>query len=419
MRIYKIVVLDIYFPCFGIGVYMNRPVIIKRIAHDWYKKVVMVRVVRIYANLLNSSLEKKMKMPCHSATYSILFCIFTRLTTAILPSLKPAERSTIAMNTLYTQPPEPQMPEPKEIMAFDNYQKIPAINASGLKLMLRSPLHYWHEYLNPDKPERKPSRELDVGSALHSLVLEEEQIHVVEPEINKRTKAGKEEYAEWLDSLPDDIVILRPEDAERVDAMYDAVINHDKAIELVRPQAVKTDCLIVPQYEKTVLWDDQETGLHCKARLDCTYMTEDHGEIFVVDLKTSRDASAEQFARSIAVYQYELQAAFYRRAAWHHFATDEQKEQGQEQMDLDLEAYRFFFIAVESKPPYAVGVYELDPLALDQGDRDINKAMNLYKYCSEDNYWPGYDFDVPKDIYCHTIHLPHWKRDMTYRDSLG
>jgi exodeoxyribonuclease VIII len=100
-----------------------------------------------------------------------------------------------------------------------------------------------------------------------------------------------------------------------------------------------------------------------------------------VDVKTTEDASASAFAKSIANYRYHVQDAHYREG---------------------FERDRFVWIAVEIKPPYAVAVYmdDSDMLALGQSHRDTD--LRTYAECKAKNEWPGY----PEVI--QSIQLPRW-----------
>ena len=79
------------------------------------------------------------------------------------------------------------------------------------------------------------------------------------------------------------------------------------------------------------------TGLQCKCRPD--WISADGG--ILVDLKTTEDASPREFQRSIAKWRYHVQAGWYMAGIEAAYGT---RPSG------------FIFIAVEKKPPFAVGV---------------------------------------------------------------
>jgi hypothetical protein len=106
----------------------------------------------------------------------------------------------------------------------------------------------------------------------------------------------------------------------------------------------------------------------------------------VLDLKTTADASPEQFSRSCASFGYALQNAFY---------IDCCEAAG-------LEAHSFIICTVENSAPYLCTVYELDDLSVEWGRDHYKKALNRYRECLALDDWPGFPSDIT------TISLPSW-----------
>ena len=83
-----------------------------------------------------------------------------------------------------------------EGLPFEEYNEIEALRASDLKDVDRCAYSWKH------KKGFKQSPALLEGRVQHTCFLEHEnfdQEFIIEPQINKRTKAGKEEYAEFLE----------------------------------------------------------------------------------------------------------------------------------------------------------------------------------------------------------------------------
>ena len=123
-------------------------------------------------------------------------------------------------------------------------------------------------------------------------------------------------------------------------------------------------------------------GIECRCRPDA--VTE---RGVIVDLKTTRDASPEEFARSIAQYRYHVQAAFYSDGYRAAFG----------------EAPRgFVFIAVETEAPYLVAVYVASEAMTQRGRIDYQADLDTFRWCRDHNDWPGYSGHPL------TIDLPKW-----------
>ncbi len=252
------------------------------------------------------------------------------------------------------------------------YHQLPAVSPSGLKLLARSPLHYYDQRLAPDREISPPSDEMKVGTALHLAVLEPdafaEQVTVA-PTVDRRTSKGKETYAAFLEDSAGKVVISR-DDADRVACMARAVRNHPAAGFLLN---------IPGKIEQSYTWT--ERGIACKCRPD--WHSDD--DSIVVDIKTTQNASRREFQRSISNFDYHLQAAWNRRA----FGADQ-----------------FLIVAVESVRPYAVAVYPASGSMLAAGERRIEAALDLLAQCQQTGQWPGYG-----DLIADPIDLPTWCND--------
>ena len=100
---------------------------------------------------------------------------------------------------------------------------------------------------------------------------------------------------------------------------------------------------------------------------------------YLYDLKTCESASPRDFLRSVIQYRYALQAYFYRSAFEGAFGSR-------------LKGFRF--IAVEKEAPFAGAVYELGAEVMTSASFDFEKAIKLYKSCTELDAWPSYPEEV-------------------------
>lgn len=261
-----------------------------------------------------------------------------------------------------------------------DYHRHPAISKSHLDQVARSPLHYWARYVDPNRVEPEPTPAMQLGSALHTHVLELDEWdarYVTAPEgIDRRTKAGKAEWEAFTAAAADREVISRA-DADVVRAMARGIYSHPAAALLLEQLPGKA--------ETTHMWTDQATGLQCKCRPD--WLTDDGS--LIIDLKTTDDASRRGFQRSLANYRYHVQAAWYLDGIEH--ATGRRPEQ-------------FIFVVVEKKPPHAVAVYAADAEMLQVGALTAARDLEVLATCRAAGVWPGYSDQIEP------ISLPGWMR---------
>ena len=260
-------------------------------------------------------------------------------------------------------------------LSNEAYHALKAVSPSQIKVLGRSALHYFDQFLAEDREKREQTDAMRRGTALHTAVLEPElwdsTIAVPPHSFDRRTKVGRER-AEVFEAESAGKLVLTPDDADDVRRMADAVRKHPAARFLLE---------LPGRREASYTWVDPTTGLACKTRPDW----HSDSDFAVVDLKSTKDASRVEFARSIANLDYHVQAAWNRRA---------------------LGKERFLTIAVENTRPWAVAVYPASAAMLAAGERRIDRAMEQLAQCWRTGVWPGYG-----DLISEEIELPRWVDD--------
>jgi hypothetical protein len=254
-------------------------------------------------------------------------------------------------------------------MPNEEYHKHPALSNSGNnKIIDESPAHF--KYYQDNPPEQTPA--MFTGQVVHSAILEPEAFldsHVAMPEIDRRTKAGKE-FAEKFAIENHGKIIMGNELYHQVFGMIGSVMAHPTAKAILQKN----------HNELSFFGELRDVKVRCRPdilRDGC----------LLADLKTTDDASFKGFQRSVGNFKYHRQAAFY---------CDLVSQITGERYDS------FSFIAVEKHPPYAVQVFVLDEASIDKGREEYEKGLEIFRACSTTNKWPSYPLEaVP-------INLPAW-----------
>jgi exodeoxyribonuclease VIII len=251
----------------------------------------------------------------------------------------------------------------------DVYFAREALSKSGAVALLRSPAHY---LALADMPKRETPA-MAFGTLCHAMTLEPETVddlYIAAPKFDRRTKVGKagaEQFQEqYAGKEMIDIDIFQK--AQRV---AEAVRNHPTAGALLQDGKA----------EQTALWDQH--GVECKARIDYTTGNS------IVDLKTTHDASPDEFIKTCARFKYHMQAA--------HYLDGLEAITG-------WEPDSFTFIAVETEAPFSVGVYELDRRSIDGGRELMKRAAELYKVALSHDPQAWKSYPVEKAV----LSLPGW-----------
>lgn len=204
---------------------------------------------------------------------------------------------------------------------------------------------------------RKPTASMNLGKAAHLHALGAGPELVVWQH-DGRTKAGKEERAEWAEDIA----------AERVIAVTEA--ERDQVLGMVT--ALRDDPEVAAMLdagtpEVSVFW--QEQGAWCRGRFD---LLGDVGD----DYKTTDDASARGFEKAMSTYGYHQQADFYLRGlrAIGHPAGDRPMR----------------FICQEKTYPYLVQVHTCDELAMEVAAALNDRAIGIFAEAVASGEWAGY-----------------------------
>lgn len=249
------------------------------------------------------------------------------------------------------------------------YHADPALSQSGAKKILDCPARYRHEM------ERRVEKEAyDQGHAVHAKVLGVGAPVVPYPD-EHLTKSGNvstsKATVEWAsEQRAAGLTPITPGQVAEVDAMAEAVLDHDEARALLEREG-EAEVSMWWTEQATLGWDS--TDVPCRGRID--WLTTEQGEPLAVDLKTTAKSSAPFAWRSAVLdYGYDLQAAAY--------------DSGYQKLTGD--PLPMTHIVVEKNPPYIVAVYPPMPWDyLARGARRWQQAIDTYARCVATNEWPA------------------------------
>jgi exodeoxyribonuclease VIII len=276
------------------------------------------------------------------------------------------------------------------------YENWDAARHSLLRLFKKTPLHALEEIRHP----RKPSAEMEFGTALHMAVLEPKSFareYAVVPgakdeqgvwkRVDRRTTVGKNIWKEFEQENKGKIWLER-EDLDAIKAMQRKAYEHPIAKTLLSGRGPT---------EVSAYWIDEETKAPCKARFDkvtdALPFDGFTGGPSIIDIKTSKSAWTKDFERDCAYFDYHQQGAFYIDGT----------------RTISNIARNYVLIVFEKEPPFEVRVLQMEEAAIAQGRDEYRAHLRTYEKCRASGEWPGY----PQRI--EMIGLPSW----AYRDHQG
>lgn len=266
-----------------------------------------------------------------------------------------------------------------EDIDFADYCKIDAVNASRLKCMAISPEHYHCQ----DFPEETLSQRF--GQMVHTLLLEREKLeerfsfvpdyHLSPKNITKAGTQSQRRGTEYEKAAKADfkeavLASVNPGDPVPTFLTKDDFRMSEKMLAAITRDAAVNDCLKQSdeaRNELTIVWEDEATGLLCKARIDRALPDR------LVDIKTTRLADLSEFHRHIHNYQYHNQAAWY-QDGWRTLTGD---------------TLPFWFVAINKSLPIQCNAAQLHPSKIAEGRQLNRQYMIAVEHCKKTNKWPG------------------------------
>lgn len=268
----------------------------------------------------------------------------------------------------------------------------PSLSASGaVTIEDECPRIFWNDsYLNPDREESE-RKAFSLGTCAHLMFLEphlmDSKVAIIEAD-DYRTKVAKELRDLAVSS---GLTPILSHQFEGVKAMRTELMKHQ-----VAGLAFKGG-----KPEQTYIWQDEKTGVWCKARPDWV----PNSGSYLIDYKTSTTANPEVFMRNAPKLGY------YQKAAWQLEGVEKVtgKRPGQ-----------FWFVLQSINAPHLSSVFRLqsdDPM-LSLYDAKNAQAREKFAKSVKNGYWPGY---VPNGSTLETafdIKLPAWTEKQLREDYM-
>lgn len=288
------------------------------------------------------------------------------------------------------------------------YHARPEISKHRLDLMADCPLKFAHangiikcETGDEEEPKKEKAA-LKLGNQLHALMFTPEQFaadYAIEPKgMPKRptqkqleAKNPKAEHVEaekvWVEfeTANKGREVLDRVTYFQLTGMRDSLYRDERTAAFLVHEALT---------ETAIFRDCPETGIRLRHMLDRSYPWARK----LADLKTARSAKREFFAKDAFEYRYDVQAFLYADAMRQLLGEDELPE--------------FFFVIVETDPPYATNVIQAPPEYMEKGQERWREVRDLYLRCKESNTWPSYGSSVSGSI--EQLHVPAWAKQTTY-----
>jgi len=227
---------------------------------------------------------------------------------------------------------------------------------------IEDPAGYHLTRVTKELPPKPPTPEMQFGSLLHAYILEPRT--VIEIPADMLGKGGIKAGHEWKafrDSHPAGTFLVKADEMLLLRQIERAIEAHEKARVILREG----------QHEINVRWQDEETGIWCRCRIDAA-----HPGWLLGDLKSAARIGPKPFIDAILRYGYHRQAAWY-QDGWQAYSG---------------ERLPFVFVPVTKEQPFQAAAYEIFQRFIEIGRRQNRRALWRLKECHQTGQWtyPGH-----------------------------
>ncbi len=271
---------------------------------------------------------------------------------------------------------------------FLEYLGVNAVSKSLLDVFVKCPADAYR-LVNGD-PGKKETKAMLTGKLVEDMV---QSVSIFDPASFERvvavhpkkyqTKNGKSKpwnwnanyCKDWRKALPEGQHVMSPKERD----------NALRLGESIRSNRIVQE-LIADGKPQVTLKAVHRSGLPIKGRPD--WFRPD----YMVDLKTTFDASTEAFSRSIADRRYHVQAAMYMTLA-----------------ELcGFHPTEFYFIVAQTGDTPKINVRYLKQSAIDVGRFTLESDLDAYHKCVQSGFWPDYTGSATDFNSIEPIDLPQW-----------
>lgn len=273
------------------------------------------------------------------------------------------------------------------LLGYDEatYHKRPELSKTQLDQFLVSPLNYWYKSKREGAEPFPETSSMRIGSMVHKILLEGQEAFDEAYAGPPKDGVKKPTSAQLNAKKPSDKTLQQIEDWDRYIASCEGKLEVKpdelaialKCVESVKqhPEAVKLLDAITDS-EVTIVYPTHN-GVMMRSRLDGVTQRG------IVDVKTTRDATAKGFKSSVYKYNYGLQEFVYSWAYYQAYGR--------------MPEY-FIFLCVETSAPYHTALYTLPAGNSNYWAPIFEKALAEYSQCEKSGNWPGLNKDKLSEL---------------------
>jgi hypothetical protein len=231
-----------------------------------------------------------------------------------------------------------------------------------------------------DKPAFEKSVAIEQQDYWIALANEEKKAKDGEIYSNPRASARYKAEASKFSDANEGKYIITDSGFKSVEAMLESCYKDSTIKKLIEGT----------EYQLSLFWTDEETGLKLKTRPDICKRKKN----VIVNLKTIVDGSPKSFSRELAKFDYPLQACV--------------EISGCLNSGLMQSVDNYFWLVVEKEPPFNATIYEFIESDRRSTFMEYEYLVNIIAKAESENLWPGYSQQADNKHGILQAQIPLW-----------
>ena len=240
----------------------------------------------------------------------------------------------------------------------DFYNNVSKISSTDIILFLKSPREFFYSKMQ----NATNAKNIYLESAVLYYVNNK---YVVAPKLDRRTKQGKEDYANFLSKHINHTILSEDEFANikgmslslKLNPLFISYLNKGE-VEMSNYNTCKDTNIEIKTRPSIKTFEDPST---------------------IIDIQCCIDSSEKKFVSDFFNFNYAIRSSF----------------------NLDFsQSNKIIYALIEKNPPYQLSFYSLPKEVILQGRKEYKMALSLLKWSYENNFWCDHsEFSILKKSY--------------------
>ena len=239
-------------------------------------------------------------------------------------------------------------------MPMRDYHATPALNSSRMRT--GADVSFEVAEYDSTMPNDETVEQFN-GNIIHHIfeTKETDSKYAIAPDVDRRTKAGKAEYADFVEGLPEGVSPFTKVQHKMAHECLENALIHEESKKFLQHG----------MFERSYFCELQDVEVKARPDIDMTHIATSNNFPCLVDIKTRGKGRAKR-----DVWNYEFWTSHMYLQCGLQIMTARK---------LGLEVDNYFYLLVEKVPPYQINVVPVDAESIHWSIRATQKLIDTWK----------------------------------------